>query len=91
MCVRMHVWLCVHVGVHGCVCVRMCGGWGGGLGCCPVLAGSLVAWAWVGLAWTVGCWLAGLAWKFGMGMGFRQEDATIAVVANLGFETSFYG
>ena len=28
---------------------------------------------------------------FGMGLGFRLEDATVAVVANLDFETSFYG
>ena len=36
--------------------------------------------------------LAGwISWKSGMGMGFREEDATVAVVANLGFEASFSG
>jgi hypothetical protein len=35
-------------------------------------------------------WLAGLAWKFGMGMGLREEDPTVAVVANLGFETPMW-
>ena len=31
--------------------------------------------------------LAGrINWKFGMGMGFKLEDATVAVVANVGFE-----
>ena len=36
--------------------------------------------------------LAGwISWKSGMGMGFMEEDPTVAVVANIGFETSFYG
>ena len=33
-------------------------------------------------------WVAGLAWKFEMGMGLREEDPTVAVVAHLGIETS---
>ena len=43
------------------------------------------AWAWVGLVWAVGCWLAGLAWTRGMGMGVREEDPVVAAVANLFF------
>ena len=38
----------------------------------------------------VGCWLAGLAGHLEWGMGFKLEDATVAVVANLGFEAFFY-
>ena len=37
----------------------------------------------------VGCWLAGLPGNLKKWMGFKLEDATVAVVANLGFETSF--
>ena len=41
---------------------------------------------WAGLD---GWLLAGrISWTFGTGMGFKLEDATVAVVANLGFETS---
>jgi hypothetical protein len=35
-------------------------------------------------------WVAGLAWKFEMGMGLREEDPTVAVVAHLGIETSIW-
>ena len=82
------------------MCAGVLGSWG--LALAGSLGAGVGAWAggqsWPALClpgpglgwpgrWAVG-WLAGLAWEFGMGMGLREEDPLVAVVANLGFETS---
>ena len=81
LCVSEHVWMCVSM--CGCACVHV---W---LCVYVRVHVSVCVSMWAGLD---GGLLAGwISWQFGMGMGFRQEDATVVVVAKLGFETSFYG
>ena len=75
--VREHVSACERVSMCGCVCACMV--------VCLCVRLSMRA----GLD---GWLLAGrISWKIEMGMGFKLKDATVAVVANLGFETSYYG
>ena len=86
MCVCMCGCVCMCVRV--CECVSMCG--------CVCVHAWLCVYVRVHVCvsmWDVldgGLLVGWISWKFGMGMGFRQEDATDAAVANLGFETSSF-